>query len=788
MGSLQIIHRPTGIDHPYEPFFDERRPRDPSAGDMVALGFLTRPGRLAESVRVEWTRNSRRQTPIFARALERGTDEDRWLVELGVLDGGDEIEYRILAQSEDGSEAGAPVERFVTRSWYRANESAGDAGRILSLTVERLEEQGGLRFALDPGSNSADSPGVQPAEIDSSGRLCLPRLGGEPVRVTVRWQTEAGRITAVELTGPLAPDEAICGFGERFDALDQRGRALDSTVFEQYKNQGNRTYLPVPFFLSNKGYGLLVEGTSAVEFDVGRSVPDRWRCVAQVPQSGAFAFRWFNGEPDAIVRALTAATGRPEPLPDWAYGLWMSSNEWNTRARVEHEVAATLEHGIPATVLVVEAWSDESTFYIWNGARYAPRPGAERPTLADFEFPADGPWPDPAGLTQALHDAGIRLVLWQIPALKALDEPHDQHDADVAHALERGYVLRNDDGTPYRNPFFWFNDAHIPDFTNPDATAWWMGKRAYLLDEIGVDGFKTDGGEHLAGRGLRAADGRRGDELVNAYPNLYVSAYHRFATELRQGDALTFSRAGHTGAGALPAHWAGDENSTWEAYCRSIVAGLTAGLSGVIFWGWDLAGFSDVLPTVELYVRSAAMAAFCPIMQYHSEYNPSGPSRDRTPWNIAAHWSDDRAIFLFRHFARVRMNLLPFLVEEGRYAAEQGTPMLRPLFLDWPDDPTCWQIADQYAFGRSLLVAPVVEKDATTRTLYLPAGEWVDIWDGTTHDGGAWITIDAPWDRIPVFARHGAVIPLRLGDGGRLGSDTGNGLSVTEGVINWTAG
>jgi alpha-glucosidase (family GH31 glycosyl hydrolase) len=181
------------------------------------------------------------------------------------------------------------------------------------------------------------------------------------------------------------------------------------------------------------------------------------------------------------------------------------------------------------------------------------------------------------------------------------------------------------------------------------------------------------------------------------------------------------------------------------------------------------------------------MAAFCPIMQYHSEYNPSGPSRDRTPWNIAAHTSDERAISLFRHFARVRMNLLPYLAEEGRYAAENGTPLMRPLFLDWPDDPTCWRTADQYAFGRSLLVAPVVEEGATTRTLYLPAGSWVDIWDGAAFEGGQWITVDAPWDRIPVFAREGTVIPLRLGESGRLGGDTGNGLEVSEGVAPWRA-
>jgi alpha-glucosidase (family GH31 glycosyl hydrolase) len=314
-----------------------------------------------------------------------------------------------------------------------------------------------------------------------------------------------------------------------------------------------------------------------------------------------------------------------------------------------------------------------------------------------------------------------------------------------------------------------------------------MEKRRYLLDELGVDGFKTDGSEHLAGRGLRASDGRRGDELVNAYPMHYIRAYHDYAKERRDGQALTFSRAGHTGAGAYPAHWAGDENSTWEAYRRSIVAGLTAGISGVIFWGWDLAGFSDALPSAELYLRSSAMATFCPIMQYHSEYNPSGPSRDRTPWNIAVHTGDERAISLFRHFARVRMNLLPYIAREAEHAATYGTPLMRALLLDHPGDPVAWTIADQYRFGRSLLVAPVVEEGTATRTLYIPSGVWIDLWTGERHQGENWVTVDAPWERIPVFALAGAVIPLRFGEAGRLGDDTGNGLSLTDGLTWWLA-
>jgi alpha-glucosidase (family GH31 glycosyl hydrolase) len=793
--TLTIDHTPYGIDHPYEPFFHERRPRDPSGGDMVVLGFLSRPGGAAEDIRVEWTRDGRPQTTIHGRALARGTDEDRWLVELGVVEAGDAVSYRIIGVDASGAEVATPEFTFFTRHWFTATSAyrlrdgrfrlrgrRGELGPVVD--VER--ERDGMRVSV-VGASEREEEQSDSQQFDLEKVLALPRKNGACLPFGLRWQEEDGRLTAVELTGALTPEEALVGFGERFDAVDRRGRAFDSTVYEAYKNQGNRTYLPVPFFISSAGYGLLIDGTTRVEYDIGRSVPDRWRCVVPASGEGTVAFRSFAGAPDAVVRAMTAVTGRPEPLPHWAYGLWMSSNEWNSQARTEREVAETARHGIPATVLVIEAWSDETTFYIWNGAEYAPQSGDGTFALADFTFPADGPWPDPAGMCAWLKEQGIHLVLWQIPALKDADVQHPPHEADVAHALEQGFVLRNDDGTPYRNPFFWFNHALIPDFTNADATRWWMERRRYLLEELGVDGFKTDGGEHLAGRGLRASDGRSGGELINAYPNLYVGAYHEYAKAGRGGEALTFSRAGYTGAGEYPAHWAGDENSTWEAYRRSLVAGLTAGLSGLIFWSWDLAGFSDALPSAELYLRSAAAAAFCPIMQYHSEYNPSGPSRDRTPWNVAKHTGDERAIDLFRHFAHIRMNLLPYIAQEAAHAAANGTPLMRALLLDHPDDPIAWTVQDQYRFGRRLLVAPVVEEGATERTLYLPTGEWIDFWCGERFTGNQWITVEAPWDCIPVFAEAGSVISLRLGEAGLLGDDTGNGVSLTDGLTYWLA-
>ncbi len=770
---LTIRHRPTGTDAPYFAGPDERTPRDPIGGDMVGIGFLTQPGGAATDVRLCWTRNGRPQTLIQGRPVAQGNDADRWLCELGVIEAGDQVDYWIVATGNDdrtqsdlftfaarrwrtlGAIIGASPQRD---GWTLATRAAdGAAGPTLQVTI--LDGSQGFRCTVG-AAGTADGRTEQPIQlraetatltIDPDTARVVLVSGDQQIPLAIRWLEDGdGALAAVELVGEIASHEALVGFGERFDALDQRGRALDIAVWEQYKNQGNRTYLPVPFFCSSRGYGCLIEGSAHVAYDIGRTMHDRWRCVAQTDHRRELRFDLFCGQPAAIVQQLTALSGRPATLPDWAFGPWMSSNEWNTQARVEREVQLTIEHDIPATALVIEAWSDETTFYIWNGAQYTPRAGGDRPQLTDFHFPADGPWPDPKAMCDQLRQAGIHLLLWQIPVLKRTDAPHPQHDVDIAHALEQRFVIHHSDETPYRNPAFWFNGALIPDFTDQAATRWWLDKRAYLVDEIGIDGFKTDGGEHLQGRDLRASNGQQGDALVNSYPNAYIGAYYRFIHERRGG--ITFSRAGHTGVGAFPAHWAGDENSTWEAYRRSIVAGLSAAMSGVIFWGWDIAGFSETLPSAELYLRATAMATFCPIMQYHSEYTPPGePSNDRTPWNIAAHTGNPQVIPIYRAFAKLRMRLLPYIRAEAAYCAARGEPLLRPLLLDNPDDAVAWRINDQFRFGRYLLVAPVVEADATTRRLYLPAGNWRDLWDGTQVAGAGWVTVHAPIERIPVF-------------------------------------
>jgi alpha-glucosidase (family GH31 glycosyl hydrolase) len=224
--------------------------------------------------------------------------------------------------------------------------------------------------------------------------------------------------------------------------------------------------------------------------------------------------------------------------------------------------------------------------------------------------------------------------------------------------------------------------------------------------------------------------------------------------------AMTFSRAGFTGSAAYPCHWAGDEDSTWDAFRASITAGLTAGACGIFFWGWDLAGFSGELPTAELYMRSAAAACFAPIMQYHSEYHQREPSRDRTPWNVAEQTGDARVLEVYRRFARLRMRLQPYLRAQARASVDASRPMMRALFFEVDDDSRIWEFPHEYFLGDELLVAPVIEAGAEEQRVYLPQGAWIDPWTGEELTGPAVVTRPAPLDRIPVYVSAGAAAAL----------------------------
>lgn len=581
------------------------------------------------------------------------------------------------------------------------------------------------------------------------------------------------------------PGTAVYGLGEKFDAVNQRGKKPLNYVVEQFSNQQEKTYIPIPFLFTDGGISFLQKNSYPSSFDFTSQSKAGWiemELFAVCPEAEVlFDSVIHTGTPEQLLRSYSEDTGKAVLPPKWAFGPWMSSNGWNTQQESLEQIHQMKDTAIPATVLVLEAWSDEETFYIWNDANYTPRKDGEAFRYSDFTFPEDGKWPDPKAFCDELQDNGVKLVLWNIPVIKYEAAPHGiQLDLDWEYAQENELCLKNADGTPYHITEMWFGNALIPDYTNPRTRAWWFNCRKYLVEELGVAGFKTDGGEFLFDPDAYFADGRKVAEAHNDFPNMYEGTYHEL---LKDCGGITFSRAGYTGAQRYPIHWAGDQLSTFSELKGQLTAGISLGLSGVPFWGFDIGGFAGSFPSTELYLRSAAFGAFAPVMQFHSE--PRGGqyymvernhwNNDRSPWNMAIANSDDSIVPVYRMFANLRMNLLPYIWQEAKHCSETLRPMMAHLIYDNPDDEAVRNIEDEYMFGRDLLVAPVIGEGASGRDIYLPEGEWYDLWTGEKFSGRQSVFRDCPIDRIPVFVRAGSAIPVNMNENLCMGTPSKNG-------------
>ncbi|GAA4169009.1 TIM-barrel domain-containing protein [Gryllotalpicola koreensis] len=737
-----IRHRPAGSGHPYSVDTEQRWPVVPEAGATATLGVRADASVDHVTGELVWMPDSGAPAVSTPLVLERVATTSRGRV----TDGGHLASAQArLARAAGGWRAITPA--LEAGGAYRYRFTAHHVGG----RIERTRWFAFRAASWRPGEDV----------LTAVGRSRV--LPG-----TVSVLDDGRRIHRLRFSLALAEGEHVSGFGERYDVIDHVGEELDSVVFEQYKSQGaeRKTYLPMPFahVVGGEGWGFHVESSRRVWFDVGRSDPRAISIEAETAEDGALAVRFFDGDPVAVLRGFLDGAGRADELPDWVFRLWASGNEWNTQAEVMRQVDLHRDHGIPVGSVVIEAWSDESTFTAFRDARYAVTEDGAPHRLADFEFPADGAWPDPKGMADELHARGIRLHLWQIPLLKRRPHPSGQLAADARAAIRENVLIAEPDPAgkprPYRNRGWWFPLSLMPDLTDARAAKWWTEKRRYLVEEIGVDGFKTDGGEHAWGAELIYLDGRRGDEKNNTFPVGYAAAYGELLRSAGKAP-VTFSRAGFTGSQAHGAFWAGDENSTWDAFRWSLNAGLSAAASGIVYWGWDIAGFSGDIPSAELYLRAMAASAFVPIMQYHSEFNHHrSPSRDRTPWNIAERTGDERVLPLVRDIVGLRERLVPYLAEQAAETIRTDRPLMRPLYFDHPRDPEVWRCGPQWMLGSDLLVAAVVDPAVSRVKVYLPAGRWTDAWTGAAYAGGETVEVDAPIGRVPVFARSGAPAQL----------------------------
>ena len=522
----------------------------------------------------------------------------------------------------------------------------------------------------------------------------------------------------------LAPDEHLFGLGMQFGPLDKRGQRLVSWIQDTSGfTSSSVTYMYVPFLLSSRGYGVFINHTSPITYELGS--PSLQTAAFQVEDPYLDYFLIYGPDPKDILDRYTDLTGKSQLPPLWSFGLWMSRSRYASRAQVEDVVTGLRDREIPCDVVNLDPrWLKETKKRVVPGC--------------DFVW-NDEDFPDRAGFVRWLSERGVKLCLWENPYIWDGTPMYEE-------GRKRGYLVRTKDGglaQPVGYPY-----AGLPDFTNPRAVRWWQDKHRPLLRD-GVAAFKTDYGDTVPEDAV-FADGRTGKEVHNIYTLLLNRATFGVVQEER-GQGLVWARSGYAGSQRYPVNWTGDTPSTFDGMASALRAGLSLSVSGIPFWSHDIGGFwpsgDPAAPSRELYVRWAQFG----LLSSHARFHGTSP---REPWAYG-----EQAVAIVRGFARLRYRLLPYLYALAHEACEAGMPVVRPLFLEFPDDPNAYREELEYMLGPHLLVAPVFNPEGHCR-YYLPPGLWHDFWSNERLEGPAHRQVTVPLDRIPLFVRGDSILPL----------------------------
>lgn len=587
------------------------------------------------------------------------------------------------------------------------------------------------------GLNETD-PDVEIDETDdkwtfTSGRLTLEIAKGETIDFKYLYD---GKVIAHSgwrakglVTDPegqlhvseqldLGVGEKIYGLGERFTNFIKNGQTVD--IWNEDSGTGTeQAYKNIPFYLSNRKYGLFVDNPGKVSFEVGSEKVSRVQF--SVPGE-EMSYSVVGGENlKAILNTYTDLTGKAPLVPDWSYGLWLSTSfttDYDEKTVLEF-VDGMAERNIPLSVFHFDCrWMKELEWcnFDWDKSKF----------------------PDPEGLLKKLHDRGLKICVW-------INSYIGQKSPLFEEGAKNGYFIKNEDGSVWQWDK-WQAGMAIVDFTNPEATKWYQGYLKKLV-AMGVDCFKTDFGERIPTEGVKYYDGSDPELMHNYYTYLYNKAVYDVLVETKGADeAILFARSATVGGQQFPVHWGGDCSSNYPSMAESLRAGLSFGMSGFGYWSHDIAGFEDQA-SPDLYKRWTQFG----LLSSHSRYH--GSTAYKVPWLYG-----DEAVDVAREFTELKLQLKPYLLKMAQETHETGVPMMRAMVLEFPDDPTCEDIDTQYMLGDDLLVAPVFREDGVAR-FYVPddgTGQaWTNIITDTAYEPGKWYTEQYDYHTLPVLARPG---------------------------------
>ena len=517
--------------------------------------------------------------------------------------------------------------------------------------------------------------------------------------------------------------ELIYGLGERFTAFTKNGQSVaiwnedgGTSTYQSYKN--------IPFYISNKGYGVFVNHPEKVEFEIGTEQVTK---TAFSVEGGYLDYYLFNGPSmKEVLERYTDLTGKPSLPAPWTFGLWLSTSFTTNydEETVMSFVDGMLDRGIPLRTFHFDCfWMKEFhwTDFVWDSHVF----------------------PDPKGMLSRIKAKGLNICVWINPYIA-------QESCLFAEGMEKGYFVKRTNGDVWQWDM-WQPGMALVDFTNPDACAWYQEKLAGLLD-MGVDCFKTDFGERIPVDGIEYFDHSDAKKMHNYYTYLYNKTVYDILEKKRgKGEAVLFARSATVGGQKFPVHWGGDCWSDYESMEESLRGGLSLLMSGFGFWAHDIGGFEST-STPDVYKRWVAFG----LLSSHSRLH--GSTSYRVPWAY-----DEEAVDVVRFFTRLKARLMPYLYKTAIQANKTGVPTMRSMVLEFTEDRTCHYVDKQYMLGDSLLVAPIFNEESLA-DYYLPAGRWTDFFTGEVKEGGRWIQEKHGYLSVPLLVKENSIVAIGAHD------------------------
>ena len=532
-----------------------------------------------------------------------------------------------------------------------------------------------------------------------------------------------GEDTYIRQMLSLSVGELVYGMGERFTPFVKNGQSVDIWN-EDGGTSTEQSYKNIPFYITNKGYGVLVNHPERVSFEVATEMVTR----TEFSVKGSYLDYFLINGPTMkeVLTRYTDLTGKPSLPAPWTFGLWLSTSFTTNydEETVMSFVDGMLNRGIPLRTFHFDCfwmkefhWSD----FLWDSRVF----------------------PDPAGMLKRIKAKGLNICVWINPYIGQESYLFDE-------GMKNGYLIKRTNGQVWQWDA-WQPGMAIVDFTNPAACKWFQDKLEVLLD-MGVDCFKTDFGERIPTENVAYFDGSDPVKMHNLYTYLYNKCVFDLLERKRgKGQAVLFARSATVGGQKFPVHWGGDCWSDYESMEESLHGGLSLLMSGFGFWAHDIGGFEST-STADVYKRWVAFG----LLSSHSRLH--GSSSYRVPWVY-----DEEAVDVVRFFTRLKASLMPYLYKTAIDTSRSGVPTMRSMVLEYTEDKTCHYVDKQYMLGDNLLVAPIFN-DQSIAEYYLPKGTWTDFFTGEEKEGAGWITEKHGYLSIPLMVKENSIVVMGAHD------------------------